>query len=678
MPKIFVSYRRMDSQERAHRIADWLVNKYGIDNVFIDVDRIPGATNFEQVIINSLDASDIVVVVIGYEWVDELARRTENDETDYVRLEVAKSLSDGKTVIPLLLADDVPIDSSKLPDDVRGIVALNFMFARLGRDFHQDMARVQRIIDANAPEIVDDKPSSNVMPRIVIAVVSLLVLAFIGFMIVSNSASSGDNLGTATPANQETQIAMLNTQAAMAVDAVGVATATETPDLTSTFEMLVIEIGQQRTQEAQETIDAFTDTPSPTPTDMPPPTSTPTSTITNTPSDTPTATPDLTLTAQVIDIQNQTETSEAIVLTNEASTQIAQLTADAPTNTPIPTNTPTNTPTDTDTPTPTITPSPTSTLTDTPTDTATPTLTPTATTDLTQTVIANTNATATQNAVATEIFEQAIATETALAQIVEPTVVPTVDILVDELISFRLGFTNNNANIRLSPNEEANVVTSVGSNIKIVLLEEEQGWYRIRLANGTEGWMASFLVDMISNDFEGFILNEHLSRVRSVAFSSDGQLLASASSDDTIKLWDVTTNESINTLADHSEDVISVVFSPDGQLLASASWDNTIILRDVITGEPIIALADSNVITSIEFSPDGQILVSGSWDDTIKWDVATGNEITTLVGHSGNVNSVAFSPDGQILVSGSSDDTIKGCGNWQRNYNFSRSFWQRK
>jgi WD40 repeat protein len=80
-------------------------------------------------------------------------------------------------------------------------------------------------------------------------------------------------------------------------------------------------------------------------------------------------------------------------------------------------------------------------------------------------------------------------------------------------------------------------------------------------------------------------LEDYSNSVWSVSFSPNGQLLASASSDRTIKLWDPTTGELCQTLEDHSGWVQSVCFSPDGQLLASASEDTTIKLWDPMAGE---------------------------------------------------------------------------------------------
>ncbi|MBD2727991.1 ribosome assembly protein 4 [Nostoc sp. FACHB-892] len=156
-------------------------------------------------------------------------------------------------------------------------------------------------------------------------------------------------------------------------------------------------------------------------------------------------------------------------------------------------------------------------------------------------------------------------------------------------------------------------------------------------------------------------LEGHNSSVSSVVFSSDGQRLASASVDNTIKLWDVASGKAVQTLTGHSSAVISVVFSPDGQRLASASADNTIKLWDVASGKAVQTLTGhSSAVYSVVFSPDGQRLASASADNTIKlWDVASGKAVQTLTGHSSWVYSVVFSPNGQRLASASVDNTIK-------------------
>jgi WD40 repeat protein len=155
-------------------------------------------------------------------------------------------------------------------------------------------------------------------------------------------------------------------------------------------------------------------------------------------------------------------------------------------------------------------------------------------------------------------------------------------------------------------------------------------------------------------------LTGHSESVNSVAFSPDGRLLASGSSDWTIKLWDVATGREVRTLTGHTSSVASVAFSPDGRLLASGSYKE-IKLWDVATGQEVRTLTGhTDSVTSVAFSPDGRLLASGSDDNTIKlWDVATGQEVRTLTGHTDWVWSVAFSPDGRLLASGSLDGTIK-------------------
>ena len=130
--------------------------------------------------------------------------------------------------------------------------------------------------------------------------------------------------------------------------------------------------------------------------------------------------------------------------------------------------------------------------------------------------------------------------------------------------------------------------------------------------------------------------------------------------DEIIRLWDVVTGEQKGIITGNTGGVSDVAFSPDGQTLASGCYDYTIRLWDVITGEHIRTFTGHrHQVNSVAFSPDGRTLASGSVDETTRlWDVATGEQKETLAGHTSWITTVAFSPDGRTLVTGSGDGTL--------------------
>lgn len=157
------------------------------------------------------------------------------------------------------------------------------------------------------------------------------------------------------------------------------------------------------------------------------------------------------------------------------------------------------------------------------------------------------------------------------------------------------------------------------------------------------------------------LMRGHTAQVLSVALSPDGTRLASGSSDETLRLWDVATAQELFCLREHNGSVTSLAFSADGRRLASGSFDATILLWDAHTGIPLRRLrGHAGVILDLAFSRDGRYVVSGAGDRSVRiWNAETAEEVRRLEGHENWIKCVAVSTDGKTLASGSSDATVR-------------------
>ena len=154
----------------------------------------------------------------------------------------------------------------------------------------------------------------------------------------------------------------------------------------------------------------------------------------------------------------------------------------------------------------------------------------------------------------------------------------------------------------------------------------------------------------------------HFGDVVAVKYSPNGQIIASGSEDNTVKLWDVTTGKVVKTLVAHRGYITALDFNAAGDQLVTAAKDNTIRIWDVRKGTEIRTLpGHSFYASSVAFSPTNNILASCSIDKTVKlWDIRIGKEIPIPIRDlTKPQNTLTFSPDGQTLAVGGDDNTIR-------------------
>ncbi|MCA9074526.1 MAG: caspase family protein [Planctomycetaceae bacterium] len=217
--------------------------------------------------------------------------------------------------------------------------------------------------------------------------------------------------------------------------------------------------------------------------------------------------------------------------------------------------------------------------------------------------------------------------------------------------------------------------------------------------DGNPVYLISLKEDRITRLLEG-----HTNVVQDLDFSADGRLLVSGSNDDTARVWNVETGETVQVLSGHQSDIYGVAFSPNGDKCTTASYDHTAGVWSVATGELLVSLKDHEAeVHCIDWSPDGKYIVTGCDDHKMRvWspdgtlvrtvdnlgarefgsvrftpdsqqvlyvqgvgeddrhagllNVATGETSVRFFGHSNSIFDAQLSPDGQLIASAGGND----------------------
>ncbi|CAM2010037.1 nSTAND1 domain-containing NTPase [Acanthopleuribacter pedis] len=255
-----------------------------------------------------------------------------------------------------------------------------------------------------------------------------------------------------------------------------------------------------------------------------------------------------------------------------------------------------------------------------------------------------------------------------------------------ELLAEQVGHTSVVWSVAVSP--DGRTILSSGSDHRIqrwdLATGENLGDVRLSQASAAKAIYSPDGQTIAVTTYEGDLvllepdlrerrwLPGHTGLVYSAVFSPDGRLLASASADHTIRVWDVAAERAVAVLEAHQDDVRRLAFSPDGAVLASLANDESLAIWDVARFSRLAFFQniDTNNI-SLTFQPEGKRLVWSTRSETLQiWDLAPyladgvfdapgpANSRYIETGHGALINNLVYSPDGRILATSANDGSV--------------------
>jgi uracil-DNA glycosylase family 4 len=163
MSRIFINYRRQDTEGYVGRLFDYLVQHFERDDIFMDVDSIPPGADFVKVLEDAVAVCDVCIVMIGPQWqtaTDETGQRRLDQWNDFVRIEIASALKQNKLVIPVLVGKARMPAPTDLPEDLTSLARRNAIELSHQR-FAYDVVNLVAAIKAAVPPTPAFKPRAN-------------------------------------------------------------------------------------------------------------------------------------------------------------------------------------------------------------------------------------------------------------------------------------------------------------------------------------------------------------------------------------------------------------------------------------------------------------------------------------------------------------------------------------